>query len=153
MVPTLADLRESSLQALEDLYRVAPIGPKPRGCFRGQALARVDSRLARSRKGDVMMAPFERVPFGIDFTSATWFYFHPWLRIGHFRMELGHSRWRDTEVHRLEYDVSRLPRPIRGLLYDEVKPLSDTLCLGLGGINAGRGDGDMFFFALESLRD
>ena len=29
-----------------------------------------------------------------------------------------------------------------------VKPLSADLCLGLGGINAERGEGDHFFFAL-----
>jgi hypothetical protein len=34
------------------------------------------------------------------------------------------------------------------LLYDEVKMLSPSLCLGIGGINAARGRGDHFFFAL-----
>lgn len=62
---------------------------------------------------------------------------------------VGPSRWRDTEAVTLHYERSRLPAPIRGVLYDEVKPLTDTICLGLGGINAERGDGDQFFFALE----
>jgi hypothetical protein len=35
------------------------------------------------------------------------------------------------------------------MLYDEVKPLSRDACLGIGGVNAGRGAGDHFFFVLE----
>jgi len=149
---TLADLRASSLDALEELYRGGAIGPRPRGRFRGRVLCRVDSRLAKSKSGTAILLPFERAAFGIDFDRSVWFFVRPWLRIGRFRVEVGPSRWRDAEVLRLEYDVSRLPRPIRGFLYDEVKPLSDTLCLGLGGINAGRGKGDLFFFALEASR-
>ena len=150
-MPPLPALHGSSLDALEELYRLAPIGPTPRGCFRGHVLARVDNPLARSRRGDVILAPFERAPFGIDFASSTWYFVHPALRVGRFRTELGRSRWRDAEVLGLHYDVSRLPGVVRGFLYDEVKPLSDTSCLGLGGINAD--DGDLFFFALERLRD
>jgi len=149
---TFADLRTRSLDSLEELYRSAPIGPRPRGRFRGHVLSRVESQLAKSPKGSVILAPFERARFGIDFTSATWFFVHSSFRIGRFRIERGRSRWRDAEVLTLEYDVSRLPGPVRGFLYDEVKPLSDTLCLGLGGINAPRGEGDLFFFALESLQ-
>jgi hypothetical protein len=145
---TLAALCESSLAALEDLYRVAPLGPRPRGRFRGRVLARVDGPLAQSWRGRAIVAPFAHLPFGIDFTSAVWFFVRPWMRMGRFRMERGRSRWRDAEVLRLEYDGSHLPHAVRGLLYDEVKPLDDRLCLGLGGINAGVGTGDLFFFAL-----
>jgi hypothetical protein len=60
----------------------------------------------------------------------------------------GRSRWRDTETVRLHYEVSRLPGPVRAVLYDEVKVLSPSLCLGIGGINAARGRGDHFFYAL-----
>lgn len=152
-VTTLADLRAASRDALEALYRDAPLGPRPRGRFRGQALLRLDSPLTRTLRGDLLLAPFERAPFGVDFTRAAWFFFRPWLRLGRFRIEPGRSRWRDAEVFRLEYDVSRLPRPIRGRLYDEIKPLSEALCLGIGGLNAGRGEGDLFFFALEQSGD
>jgi len=145
---TLTELREGSLAALEALYRDAPMGPRPTGLFRGQALARVDGPLARSARGAAILAPFAHLPFGIDFASATWFFVGPWLRMGRFRIDRGRSRWRDAEVLRLEYDVSRLPRPVRGMLYDELKPLDATLCLGLGGINAV--DGDVFFFALHA---
>lgn len=150
---SLAELRSSSLASLEEMYRAAPMGPPPRGRMRGHVLARVESRLAKSLKGALILAPFARAPFGVDFTNATWFFVRPWLRMGRFRTELGRSRWRDADVLRLEYDVSRLPRPVRNFLYDEVKPLGDALCLGLGGINAPRGDGDLFFFALESSRE
>jgi hypothetical protein len=50
-------------------------------------------------------------------------------------------------VLQLHYDVSRLP--IRRVLYDEIKPLADGTILGLGGIDAGRGEGDHFFFELR----
>lgn len=147
----ITDLRGLSLGALEELYRTAPLGPMPRGAFRGEVLMPVDSRFARSVRGRMVLMPFARAPFGIDFAEKTWFFFSPRARIGRFRAELGPSRWRDTDVLRLEYDVSRLPRPIRRVLYDEVKPLSEGVCLGLGGANAGRDAGDLFFFALTAL--
>lgn len=146
---TLADLRASSLESLEELFRSAPVGPPPRGRFRGEFLTRVDSRLARSRQGAAVATAFERAPFGIDFDSATWFFFHPRLRGGRFRIEPSRSRWRETDVLALHYDVSRLPGPIRGRLYDEIKPLDADLVLGLGGLDAPVGDGDLFLFALR----
>ena len=148
-MPTLSELRSSPLASLEALYRDAPLAPAPSGCFRGHVLARVDNRLARGLLGDAMVGPFEWLPFGIDFARSAWFFVHPSLRLGKFRAEAGPSRWRDTEVLRLTYAESRLPPPVHGLLYDELKPLSETLCLGLGGINTGPGKGDLFFFALE----
>jgi len=147
-VTTLADLRASSLDRLEELFRAAPIGPPPHRRLHGEVLCRVDSRLARSREGAAVLLPFQRLPFGVDFASRTWFFVDPRLRTGHFRLEQQRSRWRDTEVLALHYDVSRLPRRIRDRLYDEIKPLADDLWLGLGGLNAPVGDGDLFFFAL-----
>lgn len=96
-----------------------------------------------------MLVPFERLSFGVDFVRRTWFFVHHAVRMGRFRIEPGRSRWRDTDTLRLRYDVSRLP--FRGLLYDEVKPLGDGLCLGLGGIDFDRGRGDLFFFLLEAV--
>jgi hypothetical protein len=148
MATTIRALRESSLEELEELYRDAAVGPIPSGRFRGEALCRVGSPFARSAAVTLMLTPFERLPFGVDFTTSTWFFVDARARIGRFRVEPGRSRWRDTETLRLRYDVSRLP--IRGLLYDEVKPLGQGLCLGLGGINAETGRGDLFFFALEA---
>ncbi len=147
---TIQTLRGSSVEDLERLYRDAPVAPMPLRRYRGEALARVSTRFARSVPISALLVPWERLPFGIDFAARTWFFFHPRVRTGRFRIEPGRSRWRDTDTLRMRYDVSRLP--IRSLLYDEVKPLDETLCLGLGGINFGKGRGDLFFFALEPLR-
>ena len=68
--------------------------------------------------------------------------------IGRFDARIGPSRWRDTDAIQLHYDPSRLPGPIKGRLYDEIKPLSGDLVLGLGGVNAERGEGDHFWFVL-----
>ncbi|HSQ65595.1 MAG TPA: hypothetical protein VLM85_20385 [Polyangiaceae bacterium] len=151
MTTTIHTLRASSVEALERLYRDAPVAPAPRGRFRGEVLHRVSTRFARSAPITAMLVPWERLPFGIDFATRTWFFVDPRVRLGRFRLEPGRSRWRDADTLRMRYDVSRLP--IRGLLYDEVKPLDETLCLGLGGINFERGRGDLFFFALEAVAE
>ncbi|MEZ4221003.1 MAG: hypothetical protein R3B13_08740 [Polyangiaceae bacterium] len=149
--PTLDDLLAADRTLLEGIYRDAPLGPSPRGVFLGSVLTRVDSALARSRVGVAMAIPFERVRFGVDFDTCRWFFHRQDLQIGHFTHRRQRSQWRDTEVIALHYDPSRLPRWIRGALYDEVKPLSDRLCLGIGGINRGAGAGDVFFFALAKI--
>jgi hypothetical protein len=145
---TADELRASSLDDLERLYRQAALGPIPRGRFRGEALARVGSRFARSPLVTAMLLPFERARFGIDFGARTWFFVDERVTLGRFRVDPGRSRWRETETLRLRYDVSRLP--IRALLYDEVKPLDESLCLGLGGVALPTGRGDLFFFLLEA---
>jgi len=114
----------------------------------GRVLQRIDTRFAHSRTGAAVALPFERLSFGIDFARCAWFFLHPRLRAGHFRLQPGRSRWRDTQTLQLHYEVSRLP--FRGLLYDEVKPLGDTLALGLGGLNRDVGTGDLFFFLLQA---
>ena len=119
-------LRTSSLTMLEQVYREAPVGPLPSTLFRGQVLQRIDTAFAR----------------------CAWFFVHPRLQAGHFRISQGRSRWRETQTLQLHYDVSRLP--FRGVLYDEVKPLSATLALGLGGLNRDVGIGDLFFFLLQT---
>jgi len=143
-------LQERPLRELEALYQDSAVGPVPAGRFRGQALHRVDTRFARSLTATALLVPFERLPFGIDFDARRWFFLRLPTGLGHFRIEPGRSRWRATDTLKLIYDVSRLP--LRGLLYDEVKPLSDTLCLGLGGLNRGAGTGELFYFLLEAER-
>ena len=147
MTISAPELRTSSLEALEQIYREAPMGPVPSSLFRGQVLQRIDTPFAHSRTGSAVALPFERLTFGIDFARCAWFFVHPRLQAGHFRISPGRSRWRDTQTLQLHYDVSRLP--FRGVLYDEVKPLSATLALGLGGLNRDVGKGDLFFFLLE----
>jgi hypothetical protein len=125
----------------------------PAGLFRGEVLAWLprpaDQRLLTR---PLLWAMFGLSPFGVDFDRRRWYFLSPRApRLGHFVPVIGPSRWRDATTIQLHYQVSRLPRPIRATLYDEVKPLRDGLCLGLGGLDAGRGPGEQFFFALERV--
>lgn len=147
MAPTAQELRTSPLEVLERVYRDAPSRSAPLRRFRGEALVRTGARFAGSAAATAILLPFERLGFWVDFATRTWAFVHPRARMGRFRVDPGRSRWRDTETLRLRYDVSRLP--FRRILYDEVKPLSDDVCLGLGGINFARGTGDLFYFVLE----
>jgi len=151
-VYSVDDLRRRPLAGLEALYRDAPRGPDPAGVFRGHFLAWIDSPGARRpsiRAVDSLL--FRATPFGVDFDRAAWWFVRPSLRAGRFEARLGPSRWRQTDCWQLHYEVSRLPTPIRALLYDEVRPLTSSMILGLGGIARDRGEGDHFFFALERI--
>ena len=147
-----SDLRRKSLLELEELWRTSEPGPAPLGCFRGEFLRFIDAPGARRlhvRALDTL--GFRTVPFGIDFDRGRWWFGHPRLRVGHFTLSEGPSRWRNTLSQRLDYSVSRLPGAVKDQLYDEVKQLTGSLALGLGGLNAGPGEGDHFFFALRRL--
>jgi hypothetical protein len=147
-----ATLRTLSLDELEALYLEERPLEVPAGAFRGRHLAWVDSPGARHPLWRPLTAlMFERTPFGVDFEARRWFFFRRGLAAGRFTPRVARSRWRETETVALDYGVSRLPGPLRALLYDEVKPLSPTLALGIGGIAAPRGEGDLFFFSLEPL--
>lgn len=147
--PSLVALTRCSVAELEALYAVRRVVTVPRARYRGVFLAWLDAPgTARPVTHFVQWLGFRVLPFGVDFTRNCWFFFHPALGAGRFTAEPGRSRWRDTDAVRLEYAVSRLPDPLRRVLYDEVKPLSASLCLGIGGTNAPRGRGDDFFFAL-----
>ncbi len=155
---TLSCLQRCSLSQLEEIYALPraeadALGP-PKGCYRGVHLAWLNTAGARHPlTRPLQHLGFCWLPFGVDFVARRWFFFDRKLGLGRFDAQTGPSRWRDTQTVRLEYDVSRLPRPLRNLLYDEVKPLSASLCLGIGGVNAPRGRGDHFFFALVSSPD
>jgi len=147
---TLADLRSMRVDELETLFgHEARIGV-PRGCHRGHFLAWLDPPPAqRKRWRWPQRVGFQWTPFGVDFDRGLWFFFHPAVAIGRFEPSVEPSRWRETEAVVLRYEGSRLPFWFRRILYDEVKPLSEGLVLGIGGSNEGRGWGDHFFFALE----
>jgi len=147
----LEELTNCSVEALETLYLSPIVAPKLTGRFDGIFLHRLDQPGNR-RPFYFGSKPFEIVPFGIDFDSCYWYFFNPRLQIGKFRTETCTSRWRDSNVVKLHYDVSRLPSPMRRMLYDEVKPLSKDLCIALGGFNQKTGYGDQFFFALNRRR-
>jgi hypothetical protein len=140
------DLRHAPLDQLEKTYREAPLGPAPTGIYQGTFLYWLPpSNNLLVRAFDTVM--FERTRFGIDFDRRLWWFVTPKLAAGRFEISEGPSRWRPAETYRLEYSVSKLPG--RGLLYDEVKPLDDDVCLGMGGTNAPAGKGDHFWFALH----
>lgn len=146
----LDNLKRMAGPQLEELY-LAP-GPLelPTGCFRGHVLTWIDSAAARQPLWrSILTVGFAWTPFGVDFDVRRWWFWHQRLAVGRFEPHIGPSRWRETETVCLHYHASRLPPPVRSVLYDEVKPLSSGLCLGIGGINAGRGEGDVFFFALQ----
>ena len=149
---TLRRLQGLGLAELEQLYGRPGEVALPAGCFAGHHLRWLRTPGARHplwRPAEALL--FQRTPFGVDFARRRWFFWRRELGLGRFTPSAGPSRWRDTDTIRLDYEVSRLPGPLRGLLYDEVRPLSGTLCLGLGGINAPRGRGDHFFFALQRI--
>jgi hypothetical protein len=139
-----------NLDELERTYAESPLGPAPSGVYRGRFLRYVDSPGAKKLWVRAMDGLMFRLPtFGVDFERRAWWFFTPGVTAGRFAFEKRRSRWRDTECYALTYDESRLPGPVKGMLYDEVKPLSADLLLGLGGVNAETGEGDHFFFTLE----
>jgi hypothetical protein len=144
---TEAELRRAPGGELEEVLRAAPFGPPPAGTFRGRFLCWLRRVPLHVRAMDELL--FRAVTFGLDFDRGAWWFVTPRLQAGAFDATRGPSRWRDgVEVMRLRYDRSRLPRPFRAALYDEVKPLSADVCLGIGGLNADAGRGDHFLFAL-----
>ncbi len=149
MVNTLAELTSASVAELEVLYQSDRVVAVPGAVFRGHFLCWLDTAGAHNpvyRATEALF--FEHMAFGVDFAQRRWFWFSPTLAVGHFSATVGPSRWRDTATLRLTYDDRFIPWAIRSRLYDEVKPLSDALCLGIGGIDGPRGLGDHFFFAL-----
>lgn len=150
--PTLQQLQSMSLTELEKAWTLPVDLSTPRGVYRGHTLERIDHPTSRrplwrfsQRLG------FVWIPFGVDFDRQLWFFFNGRVAMGRFEMRAGDSRWRDTNAISLTYEGSRLPGFVRNVLYDEVKPLSERLSLGIGGINRERGCGEHFFFALEKI--
>ena len=145
---TLSRLRSASLDELERLFVETRPLAVPAGCYRGHHLAWTAVG-RRSPWRPLLALAFEHTPFGVDFDRRLWFFWHRRLAAGRFEPRVVPSRWRATDAVGLFYDSSRLPAPVKGRLYDEVKPLSPNLCLALAGLNRPRGLGDLFFVALE----
>lgn len=153
MKMTLDDLKATSLKDLEAIYRELPVGRPPTvGSYDGVVLKRLNNDGANRRFTLVTQwALFELAPFGVNFEAGRgdWYFFHPRIATAEFVMADARSRWRDTNCIRLSYQGSRLPALVRDALYDEVKPVSGDLILGLGGTNEDVDLGDHFFFALK----
>lgn len=148
----LTDLRRATPAELERLFgEERALEQAPRGVWRGHVLRRLDNPGARAPASRaIQWLMFEAVPWGIDFDRRRWFFLGG-RRIagGHFELRAQRSRWRDTTAFGLHYHPSRLPGPIKRMLYDELKPVGEGLLLGIGGENAERDRGDHFWFALE----
>lgn len=149
----LANLARMSLQELETLYTGQSPAELPWGRFEGKLLRWHSAPEARHPVWRPMLAAmFQLAPFGVDFDRRCWFFVNQRMRTGRFEVSLGASKWRPTQAFRLRYDASGLPRSVRGLLYDELKPLSEDLCLGIGGLNLSGQPAAVFFFGLERQR-
>lgn len=148
-------LGRASVAELEAIFGRGAQAPMPRGSFRGRLLHVLDTPGAQAPLQRVVNhVAFGMTPFGIDFDRRAWWFFAPWLTAGRFAATEAArpSRWRPgADVFALDYSVSRLPKPMRGALYDELCPLGPALVLGLGGIDRERGRGDHFFFALTPV--
>ncbi len=144
------DLSRMSISELDALYISAPMRPRPEGIFRGRLLRWLPPACKPRNAPFVALelVAFQLLPWGIDFRSTLWWVGLRCLQGGLFEATEGRSRWRPTETFRMSYHRDRLPF-FRRYLYDEVKPLSDDLCLGIGGINADEGVGDHFYYLLE----
>ena len=147
-MPLSIDPLRASLPELERWYLEAPVCEKPRGLFHGRHLAWLPTTAPRWLRPTLVVG-FCWLVFGVDFDRDVWFFVDRRLRIGRFRADIGRSRWRDTRAVRLHYDISSLPGRVSGFLYDEVKPIDERRCLGMGGVNAPAGRGEQFFFLLE----
>ena len=141
------------LSELDRLYVETPLGPPPEGIFDGELLRWIPTDgpcvggfLALEWVGFVLL------PWGIRFDERLWWFELPAIAAGRFVATAGPSRWRDTETYRLSYTTSHLPRFFRKILYDEVKPLDEDTCLGIGGVNRERGQGDHFYYLLKRRR-
>lgn len=140
---------DTPLAELERIYRETPLGPPPSGVFRGRVLHWLSPTGPWMRANLALQwVAFGLLPWGIRFDTAKWFWFCPCFASGRFDATPGPSRWRDTETYRMDYSKACLPSCVRDWLYDEVKPLPDGTCLGIGGVNRDVGTGDCFFYLL-----
>lgn len=148
-----ADLQRLPVSELDALYAETPIRPLPKGMFRGTLLRWLPPACLLRNAGFISLevVAFQLLPWGIDFDSSKWWVGLKFLQGGYFIPKQGPSRWRDAETFQLRYDKDWLPF-FRRYLYDEVKPLTDDLCLGIGGINADKGVGDHFYYLLQRCR-
>jgi hypothetical protein len=141
---------------LERLWRDAPLAPLPTGTWRGRHVGWLSTRGARHplwRSLSTVMFVWTRFGLDLSATEPCWWFVAPGkLTGGEFTVTEGPSRWRPgATVLRLDYGAARAPAAIRSRLYDELKPLDDGRIIGLGGINAGPGDGDHFWMTFERM--
>lgn len=152
----IAEFRVKPVTELEAIFSTpgAATLPQP-GNYKGTWLRRIEN--AGTYKPFNLVSQwlmFELTPFGITFNSdatGIWYFFHPALSAGNFAMRAEASQWRNTQCVTLNYEMAALPHPVRDILYDEVRVLSENHCLGVGGFKGPAGEGDNFYFLLTRL--
>ena len=139
----------TALAELEQLDADIPLGPKPSGTFDGQVLRWIETNgpcvgafFALEWFGFVVL------PWGLRFDKNLWWFEAPLLAAGELVATPGAFGWGTAQTYRLTYATSYLPRFVRNVLYDELKPLDENTVLGLGVLNRETGEGDHFFFLL-----
>lgn len=152
-IPLIAEFRSKSAAEIDAIFTAPGTAQLPvPGNYTGTWLCRIQN--AGTYKPFNLISQwlmFEITPFGITFNadpSGIWYFFNPALAAGNFTLRAEASRWRETQCLTLNYETSALPAPVREILYDEVKVLSDHHCLGIGGFKGPAGDGDNFYFLL-----
>ncbi len=152
MTITMDYLKTCNMTQLEELYaRDGDITIPTSGSYKGVYLKRLSNPGADNLFNRVSQwAAFDAMSFGLNFYPdyGDWFFYHSSVAMGRFTPRIEQSRWRDTNTITLNYQVSKLPSPVRNVLYDEIKPMTDSLLLGMGGLNRDRDVGDHFFFAI-----
>jgi hypothetical protein len=144
------DLQRMTRDELDRLYIDSPQRPRPQGRFVGTHLCWLPPARKLSNAPFILLEwlAFDVLPWGIDFDDSLWWVGLSCLRGGRFETVPERSRWRPTECQQMRYHRDWFP-PFRWFLYDEVKALSDDLCLGIGGVNRPEGLGDHFYYALS----
>ena len=152
----IADFRAKPAAELDAIFSAPGAARLPQpGNYKGTWLRRIEN--AGTYKPFNLISQwlmFELTPFGITFNAdatGIWYFFNPALAAGNFAMCAEASKWRNTQCATLNYENAGLPGPVRDILYDEVRVLSDNHCLGIGGFKGPAGDGDNFYFLLTRL--
>ncbi len=148
----LSRLAAMSAAELDALYSERRPAAWPAGCARGRLLAWVPGPATRHPLWRPLLAAmFQLSPFGLDYDRRCWFFGLRPLCSAHFDISLGASRWRPGPCYRLHYDSSSLPQAVRNRLYDEIKPLTPDLGLGLAGLHFKGRPVPVFYFALQRV--
>lgn len=144
MEATVQRFAAMPLEALEHIWRTRACAPLPGGVWQGHYLRELPMSLPKRLLSRAM---FKRRMFGLDLNYNRWWFRDNSRLLAHFEPHVGRSRWRDTEVVQVRYERTG-PALLKGMLYDELKPLDDRTILGLGGSKRG---GAWFYFVMTPV--
>jgi hypothetical protein len=149
-------LRNKSERELDEIFCSSGEARLPApGNYQGAWLTWIENPGTRKPFNQISQTlMFKLTPFGITFnadSTGIWYFFNPLLAAGNFMMRAEPSYWRETEAVSLNYEMSKLPGLVKGMLYDEIKVIDNNHILGLGGFKAPRDEGDNFYFLLSRV--